>query len=180
MDTKVFHKWFWPWQDGKEEAWLGEMARQGWHLVKPDFLGQYTFAAGTGRDMVFRMDFVGNSKRDASYLQLFQDTGWEHVGELAGWQYFRKPASLGNMPEIFTDNASKIAKYRRLLLALTIFLPIITTIFMSTRTSIFVNTANTNHDLAVTVIAFVASAVVLVYIVIAIGILWRINQLKKS
>jgi len=25
-------KWFWAWQDEKEEAWLSNMARDGWHL----------------------------------------------------------------------------------------------------------------------------------------------------
>lgn len=34
MENKTIRKvkWFWGWADEKEEAWLGEMAQQGWHL----------------------------------------------------------------------------------------------------------------------------------------------------
>ena len=50
-----------------------------------------------------------------SYLQLFKDAGWEHIGEMAGWQYFRKQAESGESPEIYTDVQSKATKYKRLL-----------------------------------------------------------------
>jgi hypothetical protein len=41
---------------------------------------------------------------------------------MGGWQYFRKEAPAGETPEIYTDQASKVYKYQRLLLFLTIFL----------------------------------------------------------
>jgi hypothetical protein len=172
METNVFHKWFWPWEDEQEEAWLGQMARQGWHLVKPGIFGRYTFAAGEGRDMVYRLDFISDPKKDESYLQLFQDAGWEHVGVLGGWQYFRKQAEQGKESEIFTDNDSKIAKYQRLLLYLVIFLPIWSSIFLTTR--------DPNPSPVRIGLMSMMSVLVLVYIFILVGILWRINQLKKS
>jgi hypothetical protein len=117
-------KWFWAWQDDREEAWLGEMSRQGLHLMHPGAFGQYTFEQGEPRELAYRLDFVTNAKKNPDYYQLFRDAGWEHVGELGGWQYWRKEVLNGKEPEIFTDNASKIQKYQRLIGYLVIFFPI--------------------------------------------------------
>jgi hypothetical protein len=172
VETKKIHKWFWPWEDEREEAWLSQMAKQGWHLVKPDLLGQYTFAAGEAKDVVYPLDFISDNKKDESYLQLFKDAGWEHVGILGGWQYFRKQVNPGENTEIFTDNDSKIAKYQRVLLYLVIFLPIWTSVFL---TSVYPSTSPVRIG-----ISMLMTLLVLVYIFIAVGILWRIHQLKKS
>ncbi len=34
----IEHKWFWAWQDDKEERWLEEMSERGLHLVSPGVL----------------------------------------------------------------------------------------------------------------------------------------------
>lgn len=172
MQTKKFYKWFWPWQDEQEETWLGEMARQGWHLVTPGLFGQYTFTAGEKREVIYRLDFVSDYKKDESYLQLFQDAGWEHVGVLGGWQYFRKEVKPGETPEIFTDHDSKIAKYQRLLIYLVIFLPLFTSVLVTTR--------DPNPSPIRIGINLLMSILILVYIYVVVGILWRINQLKKT
>lgn len=117
-------KWFWAWDDEKEEAWLSAMAQQGWQLQAITGPGSYRFTAAEAQKTVYRMDyFYGGNKDYPNYLQLFADAGWEHIGVLGGWQYFRKPASAGQ-PEIYTDNASKTVKYQRVLLTLVLFLPI--------------------------------------------------------
>ncbi|MBN2393086.1 MAG: DUF2812 domain-containing protein [Anaerolineae bacterium] len=118
------HKWFWAWQDDKEEAWLGQMSQQGYHLASFGFPGFYYFTPGEPRNYVYRLDFVTDTKDYPQYLQLFQDAGWEHVGQMGGWQYFRTLAQEGESPEIYTDPDSKIQKYHRLLTYLIIFLPI--------------------------------------------------------
>ena len=87
-------------------------------------LGQYIFEQGASREFAYRLDFVPNAKKTQDYYQLFRDAGWEHVGELGGWQYWRKEIVDGKVPEIFTDNASKIQKYQRLMGFLVIFFPI--------------------------------------------------------
>ncbi|MBC7686448.1 MAG: DUF2812 domain-containing protein [Bdellovibrionales bacterium] len=46
---------------------------------------------------------------------MFEEAGWEMVGEILGWHYWRKTVANGKAEEIFTDKASKIEKYRRLL-----------------------------------------------------------------
>jgi hypothetical protein len=117
-------KWFWQWQDDKEEAWLGEMARQGLHLQKMNTFGGYSFVQGKLKDVAYRLDFVKNARKTSDYFQLFQDAGWERVGEMGGWQYWSKDIQDDKVPEIFTDNESKIRKYQHLLAFFTISIPL--------------------------------------------------------
>jgi len=118
-------KWFWAWQDEREEVWLQEMAAQGYYLEDPRFPGVYDFVRGEPSETIYRLDFPYTSGQDfESYLQLFADAGWDYVGSMGGWQYFRKKVQAGETAEIFTDVESKIKKYHRLMAYLTIFLPI--------------------------------------------------------
>ena len=120
-------KWFWPWQDEQEEAWLRSMSQKGWHLSSIGLPCIYRFWAGEPRDYVYRLDYQTFPKKDKQeYQQLFHDAGWEYVGEMSGWQqYFRKEAREGEAPEIFTDVESKVAKYKKVLA----FLAILTVIW---------------------------------------------------
>jgi hypothetical protein len=114
VQKKLFFKIFLPWQDDKEEEWLEEMASMGWHLSRMKGVGTYEFDAGKPQSYVYRLDFPSLDKKDRNeYLTLFSDAGWEHIGELSGWQYFRKLQQEGESNEIFTDTSSKIAKYKR-------------------------------------------------------------------
>ena len=118
-------RWFWAWQDENEEAWLSEMALSGYHLEKPQLFGVYLFQQGAPENFVFRLDYNVLGKKDReSYLQLFQDSGWEHVGDLSSWTYFRKQYKPGETAEIFSDTDSKIQKYQRIMTYLVILLPI--------------------------------------------------------
>jgi hypothetical protein len=124
-ETITKFKWFWAWQDEKEEEWLGEMAAQGLHLDGFDFPTLYRFRKGEPVEFVYRLNYPGVIKKDReSYLQLFEDTGWEHVCEMGGWVYFRRQIQPGEPTEIFTDVESKVRKYQRVLMYLIIFLPI--------------------------------------------------------
>jgi hypothetical protein len=117
MNKKIIRKtkWFWPWQDAQEEAWLEEMSRRGLHLKRADLFAQYEFIPGQPQEYTYRLDFQDSLKPKSKdeYLRLFTDDGWQHVGQMSGWQYFRKPIETGGEREIFTDNASKIQKYNR-------------------------------------------------------------------
>jgi hypothetical protein len=120
MVTKF--KWFWAWQDEAEENWLERMSQSGYYLASLGLPGFYTFSVAEPRNYVYRLDYQTFRKKDkGEYLQLFQDAGWEHVGEMSAWQYFRKEAKIDETPEIFTDVESKIAKYRRVLAFLGFF-----------------------------------------------------------
>jgi len=123
-ETVKKRKWFWAWEDEKEEAWLTECSASGLHLVKPD-VGIYEFMSGSPKRYIYRLDYQTHSKKDKEqYLQLFHDSGWEHVGEMNGWQYFRKEAIPGEEPQIYTDPASKAEKYRRLMGFFLLMMPI--------------------------------------------------------
>ena len=132
MNTMKKFKWFWAWQDEKEESWLSSMAQEGWHLKGLGFPGMYIFNSGEPRNDHYRMDFITDRKNYQNYLQLFKDAGWEHLGEMGGWQYFRANAETNIPPEIYTDKDSKAKKYQRLMLYLVIFLPIFLNFFLST------------------------------------------------
>ena len=116
-------KLFLLWQDQKEEAWLRQMAQQGWHLTSVAPL-VYTFVRGDPRDDVYRLDYLTSKADYEEYKQLFQDAGWELVGEMMGWQYFRKPVSTDGPNEIYTDAESKVERYRRVMAYMVIFVPI--------------------------------------------------------
>jgi hypothetical protein len=171
MDKTRKFKWFWAWEDEQEEAWLTDMAQQGWHLTEQGVFGFYTFERGTPRNVVYRLDYKTGDKDMADYLQLFEDAGWEHVGAMGGWQYFRKEAREGETPEIYTDAASKIKKYQRVLLFLVALLPVYSTMLY------------TLHDVESTflkVASVLSSLLMVVYAYAMVRLFLRIQALKKQ
>ncbi len=117
-----------PWNDEKAERWLEEQARSGWHLQRVGCFGGYTFERGAPAEVAYRLDFGPSARRDREeYFGLYRDAGWEHLGTRGLWQFFRKPVVAGDVPEIFTDPASRIAKYRRLLALFGMFVAVFTT-----------------------------------------------------
>ena len=167
---KKFH-WFWAWDDEKEEAWLREMSQQGWHLKSYQFPSNYKFEKGNPVDYVYRLDYFVDRKDIESYLQLFQDAGWDHMGEMGGWQYFRKETINGEAPEIYSDNESKKKKYQRLLMFLVIFFPIYSNLLFIT---------NRSSSIFMQVFTFVMFAFILIYVYAMVRLLHRITQLKKK
>jgi hypothetical protein len=123
-------KWFFPWQDEKEESWLRSMSRKGWHLSSIGLPCIYRFRDGGPRDYVYRLDYQTFPNKDKQeYRQLFRDAGWEYIGEMSAWQYFPKEVKEGEAPEIYTDVESKVAKYRRVLTFLAILAVIYGVVF---------------------------------------------------
>jgi hypothetical protein len=117
MSGQVVRKfrWFWDDADHAIERWLQEMAREGLHLKSVGCVRTvFTFERGAPADITYRIDFQMH-RIDPSYVQLFEDAGWERVDQLLGWQYWRAPTRDGLAPEIFTDVESQIRKYQRLL-----------------------------------------------------------------
>jgi hypothetical protein len=172
-------KWFWAWQDDREEEWLGEMSRQGLHLRQPGIFGQYTFQPGAPREFTFRLDFVTNAKKNDDYYQLFQDAGWEHVGVLGGWQYWRKEVVNGKVPEIFTDNASKIQKYQRLIGVLVILMPIYV-VFLSNYNNFSRMQSKGFFSSLYEVLFFIFFMIVMIFVFAMVKIMQRISSLKRK
>lgn len=70
MNAKTINKnrLFWPWQDEKEEAWLEEMSREGWHLQAVKLLCTYTFVMDEPAPYVYRLDYYQGDKSTFSTL----------------------------------------------------------------------------------------------------------------
>ncbi|MDX1357467.1 MAG: DUF2812 domain-containing protein [Clostridia bacterium] len=118
---KVVKKWFWAWNDDKEEIFLEDMAAKGYRLVHVG-LGKYTFVEAEPKKIKYQLDFKGISKmKDDEYLQIFEDAGWDCVQRFGGWYYFAREYD-DETPDlsIFNDNKSRLEKYRRIILFLVI------------------------------------------------------------
>jgi len=167
-------KWFWAWQDEKEETWLTEMAHQGLHLDDVPFPGRYQFKSGEPADYVYRLDYQSLKTKDKeSYLQLFADAGWENVGEMGGWVYFRYKVTNGEAPEIFSDLESKIGKYQRVMIYLVIFLPIMLLLMNNL-------SAADNPGPIFMILQGLSALLMLLYAFGMIQLFIRINKLKKT
>lgn len=171
MSTISKFKWFWAWNDEKEETWLGEMSRAGFHLQSITLPGKYIFTSGEPKEYVYRLDFVTDRKDYDNYLELFQDAGWEHLLEYGGWQYFRTEAGTEQLPEIFTDNESKVAKYGRIMMFLVPFFPIY---------AFMLNNLNKAEGLFYEFATFVFFLFMLLYASAMVMLMRRIGQLRKK
>ena len=174
MTTITKFKWFWAWDDEKEEIWLSSMAREGWHLKELGLPGNYTFESGEPREDYYRMDFITNKKDYQNYLQLFKDAGWKHLGESGGWQYFRTKEQGNSIPEIYTDKDSKVQKYQRLFAYLIIFFPML--FIFATRP---VEETNKLADIYMTGKLFMG-ILLAIWAFAMVRILGRIQQLKNK
>ncbi len=108
--NKIIRKVFWVWNLEKEEAWLNEMASNGWVLVsvKPF---KYEFATCTpdtryGIKVLYLDKSItgGNVK---SYITFLCESGVEYISLRGNFVYLRKKITNGPF-EIFSDNISKI------------------------------------------------------------------------
>ncbi|AMX00568.1 DUF2812 domain-containing protein [Rummeliibacillus stabekisii] len=99
----------------KEEKWINEMARKGWHLEK-FLLGRFTFIKGDPGESIYRNEFItGMSHQEKKeYFEFLKDSGITIVHEFGGWVYMKKAAVEGPF-EIYTDTKSKIDYYKRIL-----------------------------------------------------------------
>jgi len=115
----------------KEQDWLHEMSRAGYHIKSVHRPGFYTFIKSEPCPYFYRLNYRNNtSYASADYLQIFSDAGWDRVTKLGGlfggeWDYFRKKSTENNTPEIFNDAASQIGLYRRLRNTWTLFFLIV-------------------------------------------------------
>ena len=120
IEHKTVFKIFFAWQEGKEEKWLAEMLKNGWHLNKVGFFN-YEFIKGKPKDIVYKFDYKPfRSEKIDDYITLFEDAGWEYVSRFGGWYYFRTEAKKGYNLELYSDNTSKVRKYQSLRLVLII------------------------------------------------------------
>lgn len=174
-DTVTIYKLFWADQDVEQEQWLREQARAGLHLKSPAFFCGWTFSRGAPTDTVYRIDYRGS--RSAHYQRLFEDAGWELAGESAGWQYWRKLAAGGKADEIFTDNDSKISKYRRVLMMLAIGILPLTAVLLGADINKFMEKLSTP---TMVLLAIVVTLAYPIYTYAALRLFKRIRALREQ
>jgi len=123
--TKTVFRVLWAWNDEREERWLTEQERSGWHLKAVRGFG-YTFERAAPSEVAYRLDFHRGPREDRQeYLDLFRDSGWELAGSRGHWYYFRRAVVDGKVPEIYTDPESRIAKYRQVMALMGVMLTIL-------------------------------------------------------
>jgi hypothetical protein len=111
--TKRVFRFMLAWNDEKEQAWLEQQAREGWHVRTVRGYG-YTLEKGPAAEVAYRLDVTPAARSDREeYLGLFRDAGWEHVGRRGLFHVFRKPVVPGETMEIHTDPQSRVAAYQR-------------------------------------------------------------------
>jgi hypothetical protein len=148
------------------------MAAAGLHLKQVSLPGIYHFRRGDPANIIYRLDYQTLKKKDRrSYLQLFHDAGWEHVGNMSGWEYFRKKVHSGEHPEIYSDVDSKIKKYHRIMTYLVIFLPILI---------VLVSDLSARYGPWFFILEGFFAALILIYAFAIFKLFRRINQLKNQ
>ncbi|SOC25179.1 uncharacterized protein DUF2812 [Ureibacillus xyleni] len=98
----------------KEEQWLNQMAKNGYHLQSTSF--GYHFQRGKAENAIIKIDFRKFKKKEdfIDYCTLFEDSGWKHLAgtKNSGIQYFQKVDSSYE-DDIFSDAYSKASRYKR-------------------------------------------------------------------
>jgi len=110
VESKTVRKLFFEWDFEKEEAWLNEMAAEGWALKKP---GQFTFRFEKCElcEYTVRVAFCDDNKKD--YIGFLEESGAEYLGTDMEFLYFRKKTD-GEPFELFSDIDSRINHLNRL------------------------------------------------------------------
>lgn len=101
----------------KEEQYLNDMVKKGYHLKKYSAFGFYYFTYGEKQDLKYHIDYrtFKNKKDFEDYKAMFEDFGWEHVygTRTSANQYFL-PKNNGVDDNIFSSKESAAARYKKL------------------------------------------------------------------
>jgi Protein of unknown function (DUF2812). len=100
----------------REENWLNDMAKQGYHLTCKKGIS-YIFEKGHPEDVNIRVDYhkLNSSNDYDNYITLFEDSGWKHIaGMKSASSHYFKQMDTAKDNDIFSDAASKAGRYQRL------------------------------------------------------------------
>ncbi|MEM7800285.1 MAG: DUF2812 domain-containing protein [Chloroflexota bacterium] len=110
-------KWFWSWEDDKEEKWLSEMSSRGNHLQQVDWTRFYTFEEGSPTDFTYRLEFYDERKNIENYKRRVGAAGWEYLGMSREWQYLRKEMARTSSDGLTADVSPKRDKIQRVFIS---------------------------------------------------------------
>ena len=86
----------------EEEKWLSDMARNGWNLVRIDFLLRYVFERGAAGEYIYKLDLPDNLERgmdEQQYCDFLKECGIDVVCRQKQWLFLRKKAADGPFAE---------------------------------------------------------------------------------
>lgn len=107
----------------KEEKWINDMAKSGWHLIKYTF-AHYTFEKGSPGEYDYCIELLEDApttEKGKEYLTFMEEAGIEYVTNSANWAYFRKK-STGEPFVIYTDYMSRKKHLQRIISLFSIIL----------------------------------------------------------
>lgn len=108
----IINKMFWDYE--KEEAWLNEMAMNGYAMVKYSYC-KYTFVECIPNQYTYRIELLDRSPKHRDcvrYLQAMQDKGVEVMSVFSRRVFFRKNNN-NEAFEVNIDNKSKVKHYEK-------------------------------------------------------------------
>jgi predicted RNA binding protein YcfA (HicA-like mRNA interferase family) len=115
--------------DRQEEAWLNQMAADGWQLTK--IKGLFYYFTKQKTKYIYRIDFLdpkASKTEQQDYINFIEETGAEKIAQNGQWIYFRRPSIQGDF-QLYSDNDSKLSYlkriYRQILLIMLFPLPLI-------------------------------------------------------
>ncbi|MCT2535551.1 DUF2812 domain-containing protein [Aquibacillus koreensis] len=169
MKKRVW-KFFFVWQDESEEAWLSQMAEQGW-IFKHYRLFYYVFEKQYPNQLLYKLDYQVNIKDFPGYVNLYKDAGWEYVTSYLGWHYFKGHKDGVYTEELYSDQNSYIQKYRR----------IIQTLFLALWVVVILNLPTIIHPpLEMKWILFIPAFSVILLVVAIIFVRRKIMNLTRA
>lgn len=96
----------------KEEQWLTDMSRKGFHFIKYG-LFTYTFDENPNKSFVYQIDF---READEEYMQLCKDAGWEYTDSaVKKFHYFRRETNESGVENIYSDGESVKESFQRMM-----------------------------------------------------------------
>lgn len=97
QETKRVWRFFTVADYEKEEQYINEMAREGWHLTAVGFC-RYIFRRGEPGAYIYKLDMVERTSSDEvkeSYFNFLTECDIRIVGEFKEWLYLQKSAQTG-------------------------------------------------------------------------------------
>ncbi|WP_338653677.1 DUF2812 domain-containing protein [Sporosarcina psychrophila] len=149
----------------KEEQWLTDMSRQGFHFKKYG-LFTYTFDENPNESYVYQIDF---REANEEYMQLCKDAGWQYVDSaLKQFHYFRTEANESGVKKIYSDGESVKETFQRMMK----FYLILFIIFLTSQIGLFLTWKGQLTQIIMTVIIML---VILLYLYVFISLKRKID-----
>lgn len=105
-------KFRWYYDKDYEEAFLNDMGARGYAMTG-FFAGIHWFEKCEPGEYTYRVDITNDkdTHQKSEFYDLICDTGGELIATWGMWAFFRKKGAF----ELYTDNESRILRYRRIL-----------------------------------------------------------------